>query len=95
MNHEGIGLGLTIVKQLVELNKGSIGVHSEGSGKGSAFCFTMKMEMLDEEPEPENSLLDLAYEQSESLLDTQEICNIHSQSSEANSAHISFSPMLH
>ena len=59
MNHEGMGLGLTIVKQLVELNKGSIGVHSEGTGKGSAFDFTMKMEMLEEESEPENSVSDL------------------------------------
>ena len=59
MNHEGMGLGLAIVKQLVELNKGSIGVHSEGAGKGSAFCFTMKMEMLEEESEPENSVSDL------------------------------------
>ena len=59
MNHEGMGLGLAIVKQLVELNKGSIGVHSEGAGKGSAFCFTMKMEMLVEEPEPESNVSDL------------------------------------
>ena len=59
MNHEGMGLGLTIVKQLVELNEGSIGVHSDGAGKGSAFCFTMKMQMLDEEPEPENNVSDL------------------------------------
>ena len=51
MNHESMGLGLTIVKQLVELNEGSIGVHSDGAGKGSAFCFTMKMQMLAEEPE--------------------------------------------
>ena len=59
MNHEGMGLGLTIVKQLVELNKGSIGVHSEGAEKGSAFCFTMKMDMLEEESEPEDSVSDL------------------------------------
>ena len=67
MNHEGMGLGLTIVKQLVELNKGSIGVHSEGAGKGSAFCFTMKMEMLVEELEPEEkSVSDLLLAQKES-----------------------------
>ena len=41
MNHEGMGLGLTIVKQLVELNKGNIAVHSKGAGKGSSFCFSM------------------------------------------------------
>ena len=43
-NHEGIGLGLTIVKELVELNGGGIAVHSDGIEKGSTFCFTMAME---------------------------------------------------
>ena len=43
MNHEGIGLGLTIVKQIVEKCGGSIGVISEGLGHGSIFYFSMKM----------------------------------------------------
>ena len=30
MNHEGIGLGLTIVKEIVEKSGGTIHVHSEG-----------------------------------------------------------------
>ena len=41
MNSEGIGLGLTIVKQIVELSGGSIGVHSDGPGHGSIFAFCM------------------------------------------------------
>ena len=45
MNHEGIGLGLTIVKQIVEKNGGYIGVHSLGTDQGSSFCFSMKMEL--------------------------------------------------
>lgn len=32
LNHEGIGLGLTIVKQIVEKSGGKVSVHSEGVG---------------------------------------------------------------
>ena len=38
--YEGIGLGLSIVKQLVEMHKGSIKVDSEYS-KGSTFSVTL------------------------------------------------------
>ena len=41
MNHEGIGLGLTIVKEIVELNGGMIFAHSQGLGCGSTFAFSM------------------------------------------------------
>ena len=43
MNSAGIGLGLTIVKQIVEDSGGAVGVESEGPGRGSLFSFTMKM----------------------------------------------------
>ena len=43
MNSEGIGLGLTIVKQIVELGGGEIKVFSNGIGKGSTFSFTLPM----------------------------------------------------
>ena len=47
LNNEGIGLGLTIVKQIVEASEGAIGVFSEGKGKGSLFYFTMKLPVFD------------------------------------------------
>ena len=42
-NSDGIGLGLTIVKQIVESSCGAVDVQSEGIGKGSLFRVSMQM----------------------------------------------------
>ncbi len=41
--HGGLGLGLSIVKQLVELHGGSISVKSAGRGQGAAFRITLPL----------------------------------------------------
>lgn len=44
MNSSGIGLGLTIVKQIVETAEGTVAGESAGVGQGSQFSFSMMME---------------------------------------------------
>lgn len=43
LNSEGVGLGLNMVKQIVESSGGAIGVESDGIGHGSNFCISMHM----------------------------------------------------
>ena len=43
LNHEGIGLGLMISKQIIEKNAGELDIFSNGINLGSVFTFSMKM----------------------------------------------------
>jgi len=53
--HGGLGLGLSIVRQLVDLHGGSVSVHSEGEGKGATFTIMLPfVGVISNEKEPES-----------------------------------------
>ena len=53
--HGGLGLGLSIVRQLVDLHGGSASVQSEGEGKGATFTITLPfVGVVNNEDEPES-----------------------------------------
>jgi CheY-like chemotaxis protein len=51
--HGGLGLGLSIVKQLVELHGGSVHVRSAGIGLGTTFLVSLPLVSVHPESEPE------------------------------------------
>lgn len=44
----GLGIGLTLTKKLIEIQKGTITVESEGLGKGSCFTIRLPLEGVDQ-----------------------------------------------
>jgi signal transduction histidine kinase/CheY-like chemotaxis protein len=53
--HGGLGLGLSIVRQLVDLHGGSVSVLSEGEGKGATFTITLPfVGVVSDDQEPES-----------------------------------------
>jgi CheY-like chemotaxis protein len=47
--HNGLGLGLAIVRHLTELHGGSVSVTSEGHGKGATFTVTLPLSLIVEQ----------------------------------------------
>lgn len=48
----GLGIGLTLVRNLIEMHGGSVSAHSEGSGKGSEFVVRLPL-LTAQTPDPE------------------------------------------
>jgi len=51
-HHGGLGLGLSIVKHLVELHGGTIRAKSAGEGQGATFCIDLPLMVVDPPEEP-------------------------------------------
>ncbi len=49
--HKGLGLGLAIVRHLVELHGGDVRVSSPGVGQGAAFCVSLPMSVAHQTPD--------------------------------------------
>jgi len=52
--HGGLGLGLSIVKSLVEMHKGTVEAHSDGEGQGATF--TLRLPLVRPQPSTGNGL---------------------------------------
>jgi CheY-like chemotaxis protein len=65
----GLGLGLAIVRELVELHGGTVSVSSKGEGEGAAFTVSLPLLPLRREPESDMPRVYPAADEPDALLD--------------------------
>jgi len=63
--HGGLGLGLSIVKTLVEMHQGTVEAQSPGEGQGATFIVCLPLAQALTQASPEPSLEDAAHEQTQ------------------------------
>ncbi|MBD8543924.1 PAS domain S-box protein [Oxalobacteraceae sp. CFBP 8761] len=51
----GLGIGLSLVRQLIDLHGGTVSAHSEGIGKGSTFVVRLALDQATVAPAPANA----------------------------------------
>lgn len=61
-SHGGLGLGLAIVRNLVELHGGSVEAFSEGRGRGSRFVVSLPLTITDDQPTERHAEVGVAEE---------------------------------
>jgi CheY-like chemotaxis protein len=66
--HGGLGLGLAIVRHLVELHGGKVRAESAGEGKGSIFIVSLPVPAVHREPAPESKAVMTEEEEDRLLL---------------------------
>ena len=65
VNHDGIGLGLTMVKEIIKKSGGTVSTTSNGKGHGTILIFHMQMEKV---PEQDANLIQYQAQSSSSCL---------------------------
>jgi PAS domain S-box-containing protein len=74
--HGGLGLGLSIVKQLVELHGGAVSATSRGTSQGSTFTVNLPLAEVYTEPNKEHPFLRAAPRESQPLPEVS-LANVH------------------
>lgn len=60
--HGGLGLGLSIVRYIVEAHGGTVAAESEGAGKGATFTVTLPVRAVAVVPEPVRSAVEVSFD---------------------------------